>query len=61
LGLAIVRKIAEDHGGGITLSDRGDGTHGAEVRLSFALKQKREASVEKKETGDEQVRIADRA
>ncbi|MGA9794090.1 MAG: PAS domain-containing sensor histidine kinase [Rhizomicrobium sp.] len=48
LGLAIVRKIAEDHGGEITLADRGDGTHGAEVRLSFALKQKRDAPAENK-------------
>jgi two-component system nitrogen regulation sensor histidine kinase NtrY len=61
LGLAIVRKIAEDHGGEITLADRADGTHGAEVRLSFALKQKRDAQVEKKDNGDEQVRIADSA
>jgi two-component system nitrogen regulation sensor histidine kinase NtrY len=61
LGLAIVRKIAEDHGGEITLTDRDDGTHGAEVRLSFAIKQKRDVSVEKKGIGDEQVRIVDRA
>jgi two-component system nitrogen regulation sensor histidine kinase NtrY len=61
LGLAIVRKIAEDHGGEITLADRDDGTHGAQVRLSFALKQKRDVSVQKKGIGDEQVRIVDRA
>jgi len=40
LGLAIVKKILEDHGGDVALLDRGDEETGAEVRLSFPLKQK---------------------
>ncbi len=40
LGLAIVKKIVEDHGGEVTLADRSDGEQGAEVRLSFPLRQK---------------------
>ena len=35
LGLAIVQRIAEDHGGFITLEDRPEGAVGA--RLIFAL------------------------
>ncbi len=63
LGLAIVRKIAEDHGGEITLADRADEEQGAVVSLIFPLKQKttRDVSKDKKGTGDEQERIADRA
>ena len=40
LGLAIVKKILEDHGGEVTLADREDEETGAEVRLSFPLRQK---------------------
>jgi two-component system, NtrC family, nitrogen regulation sensor histidine kinase NtrY len=40
LGLAIVKKIVEDHGGDVVLADRGDEETGAEVRLSFPLRQK---------------------
>jgi len=40
LGLAIVKKILEDHGGDVALLDRGGEETGAEVRLSFPLKQK---------------------
>jgi len=40
LGLAIVRKIMEDHGGDIVLQDGGDGRPGAEVILTFPLRQK---------------------
>jgi two-component system nitrogen regulation sensor histidine kinase NtrY len=40
LGLAIVKKILEDHGGEVTLADRDDDETGAEVRLSFPLRQK---------------------
>ncbi len=40
LGLAIVKKILEDHGGEVTLADRDDEETGAEVRLSFPLRQK---------------------
>jgi two-component system nitrogen regulation sensor histidine kinase NtrY len=40
LGLAIVKKILEDHGGDVTLADRDDEETGAEVRLSFPLRQK---------------------
>jgi two-component system, NtrC family, nitrogen regulation sensor histidine kinase NtrY len=40
LGLAIVKKILEDHGGDVTLADRDDDETGAEVRLSFPLRQK---------------------
>jgi two-component system, NtrC family, nitrogen regulation sensor histidine kinase NtrY len=60
LGLAIVRKILEDHGGEIALADRGEEEHGAEVRLSFPLRQK---PVRETETGvgDDKKRIADRA
>jgi two-component system, NtrC family, nitrogen regulation sensor histidine kinase NtrY len=55
LGLTIVRKIMEDHGGDITLGDA-EG-EGAEVVLTFPFQQKnlREKGVE-----DEQIRIADR-
>jgi two-component system, NtrC family, nitrogen regulation sensor histidine kinase NtrY len=60
LGLAIVRKILEDHGGEIALSDRGEEEHGAEVRLSFPLRQKSVRET-KKGLGDEQERIVDRA
>jgi two-component system nitrogen regulation sensor histidine kinase NtrY len=59
LGLAIVRKILEDHGGEIALSDRGE-EDGAEVRLSFPLRQKSVRET-KKGSGDEQERIVDRA
>jgi two-component system, NtrC family, nitrogen regulation sensor histidine kinase NtrY len=40
LGLAIVKKILEDHGGEVALADREDVETGAEVRLSFPLRQK---------------------
>jgi len=40
LGLAIVKKILEDHGGEVTLADREDEETGAEVRLSFPLRQR---------------------
>jgi two-component system, NtrC family, nitrogen regulation sensor histidine kinase NtrY len=40
LGLAIVKKILEDHGGDVTLADREDEETGAEVRLSFPMRQK---------------------
>ena len=55
--------LAEDHGGEITLADRGDEGHGAVVTLIFPLKQKptRDSSVQKKGIGDEQERIVDRA
>jgi two-component system nitrogen regulation sensor histidine kinase NtrY len=55
LGLAIVRKIMEDHGGEIALTDRGDEQHGAEVTLSFPLRQK---IAKEKGLVDEQERIA---
>ncbi len=35
LGLPIVGKILEDHGGGIELLDRADGKRGARVRMWF--------------------------
>jgi two-component system nitrogen regulation sensor histidine kinase NtrY len=60
LGLAIVRKILEDHGGEIVLRDREDDAQGAEVRLSFPLKQKPGRDLQKG-TGDEQERIVNRA
>ena len=37
LGLAIVGKILEEHGGGIELLDRVDGARGARVRLWFPI------------------------
>ncbi len=40
LGLAIVKKIVEDHGGEVVIADRSDVERGAEVRLSFPLRQK---------------------
>jgi two-component system nitrogen regulation sensor histidine kinase NtrY len=40
LGLAIVKKIVEDHGGEVAIADRNDVERGAEVRLTFPLKQK---------------------
>jgi two-component system nitrogen regulation sensor histidine kinase NtrY len=55
LGLAIVRKIMEDHGGEIALQDAGDEQHGAEVTLTFPLRQK---IVKEKGLVDEQERIA---
>jgi two-component system nitrogen regulation sensor histidine kinase NtrY len=55
LGLAIVRKIMEDHGGEIALHDAGDEPHGAEVTLTFPLRQK--IAVERG-LMDEQGRIA---
>jgi two-component system nitrogen regulation sensor histidine kinase NtrY len=55
LGLAIVRKIMEDHGGEIVLQDRSDGRRGAEVTLSFPLRQK---APKEKGVGDEQSRLA---
>ncbi|MEI9930437.1 MAG: PAS domain-containing sensor histidine kinase [Rhizomicrobium sp.] len=55
LGLAIVRKIMEDHGGEILLQDRGDEQHGAEVTLTFPLRQK---IAREKGSVDEQERIA---
>ena len=60
LGLAIVRKVVEDHGGEIVICDREDDQQGAEIRLSFPLKQKLSKEVEKG-TGDEQERIVNRA
>ncbi|HTO39913.1 MAG TPA: PAS domain-containing sensor histidine kinase [Rhizomicrobium sp.] len=57
LGLAIVRKIMEDHGGDIAINDAED-HQGAEVRLTFPLKQK-----VLKDTGvnNEQNQLADSA
>ena len=55
LGLAIVRKIMEDHGGEIALQDAGDEQHGAEVTLTFPLRQK---IAKEKGLVDEQDRIA---
>jgi len=57
LGLAIVRKIMEDHGGDIAINDAAD-HQGAEVRLTFPLKQK-----VLKDTGvnNEQNQLADSA
>jgi two-component system nitrogen regulation sensor histidine kinase NtrY len=55
LGLAIVRKIMEDHGGEIALKDAGDEQHGAEVTLTFPLRQK---IAKEKGLVDEQDRIA---
>jgi two-component system nitrogen regulation sensor histidine kinase NtrY len=55
LGLAIVRKIMEDHGGEIALQDAGDEQHGAEVTLTFPLRQK---IAKEKGLVDEQERIA---
>jgi two-component system nitrogen regulation sensor histidine kinase NtrY len=55
LGLAIVRKIMEDHGGEIVLQDRGDEQHGADVTLTFPLRQK---IAKEKGLVDEQERIA---
>jgi two-component system nitrogen regulation sensor histidine kinase NtrY len=57
LGLAIVRKVIEDHGGEIVLQDAGENQHGAEIVLTFPLRQKK---MKDKGTGDEQARIADR-
>ena len=57
LGLAIVRKIMEDHGGEITLEDAPDKRRGAEVTLTFPLRQQK-TMVRGYE--DEQERIADR-
>jgi two-component system, NtrC family, nitrogen regulation sensor histidine kinase NtrY len=55
LGLAIVRKIMEDHGGEIALNDAGDEQHGAEVTLTFPLRQK---IAKEKGLVDEQERVA---
>jgi len=55
LGLAIVRKVMEDHGGDIVLQDAEGGTGGAEVVLTFPLRQK---SAREKGLGDEQGRLA---
>ena len=55
LGLAIVRKIMEDHGGEIVLEDAAEDGKGAQVTLSFPLKQ--ELRVKRVWT-DEQARIA---
>jgi two-component system nitrogen regulation sensor histidine kinase NtrY len=59
LGLAIVRKIMEDHGGDIALKDAlkdvGGEQAGAEVVLTFPLRQK---SAREKGMMDEQERIA---
>ena len=55
LGLAIVRKIMEDHGGEIALQDAGEEQHGAEVTLTFPLRQK---IAKEKGSVDEQERIA---
>ncbi len=60
LGLAIVRKIMEDHGGDIVLRDvvaevGGDEAHGAEVLLTFPLRQK---IAKEKGLMDEQGRLA---
>jgi two-component system nitrogen regulation sensor histidine kinase NtrY len=56
LGLAIVRKIMEDHGGEITLGDAASG-EGAEVTLTFPFSQKAQRQ---RGNEDEQKRIADR-
>ena len=37
LGLAIVNRIVEDHGGQLTLLDRADGTHGARISIRLPL------------------------
>ena len=58
LGLAIVRKIMEDHGGEITLADAESG-EGAEVTLTFPFAQKSPKASERG-SEDEQKRIADR-
>jgi two-component system nitrogen regulation sensor histidine kinase NtrY len=55
LGLAIVRKIMEDHGGDIALRDVGSEEAGAEVVLTFPLRQK---IAREKGMTDEQERIA---
>jgi two-component system nitrogen regulation sensor histidine kinase NtrY len=55
LGLAIVRKVMEDHGGEIVLQDRTDGKPGAEVTLTFPLRQK---PLKEKGSVDEQSRLA---
>jgi len=55
LGLAIVRKVMEDHGGDILLQDAEGGTGGAEVVLTFPLRQK---TAREKGFGDEQGRLA---
>ncbi len=60
LGLAIVRKIVEEHGGEISLADRETDESGAEVRLSFPLRQKTATGTEFGER-NEQERIVDRA
>jgi two-component system nitrogen regulation sensor histidine kinase NtrY len=60
LGLAIVRKIMEDHGGEIALNDAGEEQHGAEVTLTFPLRQKSSNQKNTSEKGlvDEQGRLA---
>ncbi|MBV9692108.1 MAG: PAS domain-containing sensor histidine kinase [Alphaproteobacteria bacterium] len=55
LGLAIVRKVMEDHGGDIVLQDAEGEAHGAEVVLTFPLRQK---ATREKGLGDEQGRLA---
>jgi two-component system nitrogen regulation sensor histidine kinase NtrY len=60
LGLAIVRKIVEEHGGEISILDRENDEPGAEVRLTFPLKQKPSRGAELGER-NEQERIVDRA
>lgn len=59
LGLAIVRKIMEDHGGEIAIGDAANEQQGAEIRLTFPIRQK--ALKEQGVVGNEQERLVDSA
>jgi light-regulated signal transduction histidine kinase (bacteriophytochrome) len=58
IGLYIVKRIVEDHGGDIALGDA-ENSEGAEVILTFPFAQKK-SEKDKKGIDDEQKRIVDR-